>query len=253
MNVPAPLDPHDVAVVIPAFNEADALPAVLAEIPVDRVGRVVVVDNASTDGTGEIARSMGASVIREDRRGYGIACQAGLAVLSHDPPAVVVVLDGDHSDYPEDIEQLLRPLERGEADLVCGSRVELAAPGALPPHVRWGNLLATTMIRTLFGHRFRDMGPFRALRWEALQRLELGDPNFGWNAEMQVKALQRGLRVLEVPVRYRARTGTSKISGTISGTVRAGMKILWTIAALRFGRRRSRACPEAASGPDTTG
>ncbi len=226
-----------VAVVMPAYNEAEALPWVLAEIPRARAPRIVVVDNGSNDGTGEIARLLGAEVVREERRGYGSACQAGLAYLRARPPDVVVILDADHSDYPEDLEALLAPIEAGVADLVLGSRVQLAEPGALPARVRWGNALATALILLLFGHRYRDMGPFRAVRWESLERLRMQDPAYGWNAEMQVKAVLAGLRVREVPVRYRRRRGRSKISGTWRGTLGAGAGILGTIVRLRFGRR----------------
>lgn len=228
------MSPARIAIVIPAHNEQEALPRVLEEIPGRPGVRVVVVDNASTDGTAAVAAAAGAEVVSESRPGYGRACQAGLRHLAASPPEVVVILDGDHSDYPEELPLLVEPILRGEADMVCGSRVERAAPGALPPQVRWGNALSTALIRLLFGHRYRDMGPFRALRWSALQRLELRDPAYGWNAEMQVKALQRGLRVLEVPVRYRARTGTSKISGTLRGTLGAGRGIILTILRLRF-------------------
>ena len=231
--MPAP----EIAIVIPAHNEVRALPLVLAEIPRDLEPRVIVVDNASTDGTAALARSAGAEVVEEPRPGYGSACLAGLRHLETSPPQIVVILDGDHSDYPEDLPLLVEPILRDEADMVCGSRVELAAAGALPPQVRWGNTLATSLIRALFGFRYRDMGPFRALRWSALQRLEMADPAFGWNAEMQVKALQRGLRVIEVPVRYRERTGTSKISGTLRGTLGAGWGIIGTILRLRFARQ----------------
>lgn len=224
-----------IAVLIPALDEAEALPRVLAEIPDELDPLVVVVDNGSTDDTAAVARRHGAEVVDEPRRGYGTACQAGLAHLARPggaSPDVVVILDADHSDFPGDMTALVAPILSGEADLVCGSRVERAEPGALPPHVRWGNGLATALIRLLHGHDYRDLGPFRALRWEALERLELRDPTYGWNAEMQVKAIQRGLRVREVPVRYRRRIGRSKISGTIKGTALAGSLILWTVLAL---------------------
>ena len=155
-----------------------------------------------------------------------------------DPPDIVVFLDADHSDYPQDLPDLLSPILVGDADFVCGSRVQRAQPGALPAQVLWGNRLATWLIRWLHSHRYADMGPFRAIRWQALERLEMADSAYGWNAEMQVKAVQRGVRVVEVPVRYRRRTGRSKISGTVMGTVLAGRGILWTIIALRFSPRR---------------
>lgn len=229
------MDPElRVAIILPAHDEAEALPHVLGEIPRRRPVRIVVIDNASTDGTAEIAAGLGAEVVHEPRPGYGRACQAGLRHVASDPPDVLVVLDSDHSDYPQDLDLLLEPIRAGEADFVLGSRVERAAPGALPPHVRWGNALATALIRLLFRHTYRDMGPFRAIRWKSLQALRLIDPAYGWNAEMQVKALQHGLRVLEVPVRYRARKGRSKISGTVRGTWGAGTGILLTILTLRF-------------------
>ena len=227
-----------VAIVMPARNEEEALPRVLAEIPVGAVDRIVVVDNGSEDGTARVAQEGGAEVVAEQRPGYGRACQAGLAHLLEDPPSIVVFLDADHSDYPEDLTVLLSPLLDDEADFVCGSRVELAGSGVLPSQVRWGNGLATWMIALLFGHSYSDMGPFRAIRWESLQGLQMQDPAYGWNAEMQVKALQRGLRVLEVPVRYRQRIGQSKISGTLKGTLLAGHGIITTILALRFSRAR---------------
>ena len=231
-----------VAIVIPALNEEAALPAVLAEIPRGLSPRIVVVDNGSTDGTAAVARGAGAEVVTLEQKGYGRACLAGFAHLDADPPDIVLVLDADHSDYPEDLADILAPLLDGSADMVCGSRVERAEEGALPPQVRYGNALATFLIRRLHGFAYRDMGPFRGLRWEALQRLEMCDPTYGWNAEMQVKALQRGLVVVEVPVRYRRRVGRSKISGTIKGTVLAGGLIIWTIIALKFfpGRQERR-------------
>ena len=226
--------PNSVAIVLPARNEEEALPRVLAEIPKGTADRIVVVDNGSVDETARAARAAGAEVVSEQRPGYGRACQAGLARLIDDPPAIVVFLDADHSDYPEDLPTLLAPLLDDEADFVCGSRVELADQGVLPPQVRLGNGLATWLIRMLFGHSYADMGPFRAIRWEPLQHLQMRDPAYGWNAEMQVKALQRGLRVVEVPVRYRQRIGQSKISGTLKGTLLAGHGIISTIFALRL-------------------
>jgi len=222
---------------MPAHDEALALPRVLADIPRDLDPRVVVIDNASRDGTGDIARELGAEVVCEPRAGYGSACLAGLRFLATSPPDIVVVLDANYSDYPEDLSSLLAPILSDEADFVCGSRVERAEPGALGPHVRIGNGLATLLIRWLFGFTYRDMGPFRAIRWDSLRALEMQDVAYGWNAEMQVKALQQRLVVLEVPVRYRARVGQSKISGTLRGTVGAGVGILLMIITLRFAPR----------------
>jgi len=219
-------------VVIPAFNEERSLPLVLAALPRPPVRRVVVTDNASTDGTSRVASEGGAEVILETRRGYGSACLAGLDHLRRTgPPDVVVFVDADFSDHPEELPSLIAPILSGKADLVIGSRIlGSREPGALLPQARAGNLVACLLIRLFYGHRFTDLGPFRAARWEALERLEMSDPNFGWTAEMQVKAVRRGLRCVEVPVSYRRRVGVSKITGTVSGTIRAGYKILWTVA-----------------------
>ena len=222
---------------MPAHDEEAALPSVLAEIPRGRDPRVVVVDNGSRDATASVARSHGVEVVEEPRPGYGSACLAGLRYVATNPPDVLVVLDADYSDYPDDLEALLAPILAGDADLVCGSRVERAQPEALSAHVRFGNALATGLIRLLFGFRYRDMGPFRAIRWSALRSLDMRDPAYGWNAEMQVKALQRGLRVCEVPVRYRARVGHSKISGTLRGSIGAGLGIIGMILTLRLAPR----------------
>jgi len=227
-----------VAVVIPARNEAASLPMVLDAIPRHLVDEVVVVDNASTDGTAEAALGRGAILLREPRRGYGSACLRGLEHLRARRPDVVVFLDADYSDRPEEMALLLEPIERGQADLVIGSRVlGTRERGALLPQARVGNWVATRLIRALYGGRFTDLGPFRAVRFEALERLGMADRDFGWTAEMQVKALLAGLRVREVPVSYRRRVGTSKITGTLSGTLRAGAKILWTIGRNLFPRQ----------------
>jgi hypothetical protein len=198
--------------------------------------RVLVVDNGSRDATAAAARAGGAEVVSEPRRGYGQACLTGLAALGADAD-VIVFMDADGSDVPAEAERLLEPIRRGEADLVIGSRaLGEAAPGSLTWPQRWGNRLAVALIRLLFTHRYTDLGPFRAVRREALDKLAMRDPNFGWTAEMQVKALKRGLRVQEVPVSYRRRLGRSKISGTASGVLRAGTKILWTILKLRLAK-----------------
>lgn len=220
-----------VDVVIPALDEEKSLPLVLADVPRPPVRRVVVADNGSTDDTARVAREGGAVVVTAERRGYGSACLAGLAHLrENDPPDVVVFLDADYSDSPEELPRVIAPILAGEADLVIGSRVlGEREKGALLPQARAGNLVACALIRLLYGHRYTDLGPFRAIRWDALERLHMSDPDFGWTAEMQVKALKEGLRPVEVPVSYRKRVGVSKITGTIQGTVRAGYKILWTV------------------------
>ncbi|HEX5757943.1 MAG TPA: glycosyltransferase family 2 protein [Thermoanaerobaculia bacterium] len=231
----APAADPTIDVVIPALNEERSLPLVLADLPRPPVRRVVVADNGSRDGTAEVARRAGAVVVAAGRRGYGSACLAALAWLrEHDPPEVVVFVDADYSDHPDELPRLVAPLLAGEADLVIGSRIlGRRERGALLPQSRAGNFVAVALIRLLYGHRFTDLGPFRAARWEALERLEMADPDFGWTAEMQVKALRRRLRVAEVPVSYRRRVGVSKITGTLWGTLRAGHKILWTV--LRHG------------------
>lgn len=231
-----------VDVVIPALNEEASLPLVLADLaalPAGLVRRVVVADNGSVDGTARVAGVGGAVVVEAPRPGYGSACLAGLDWLRRaGPPEVVAFLDADYSDHPEELPRLVAPIARGEADLVIGSRIlGEREPRALLPQARAGNLAACLLIRLLYGHRFTDLGPFRAVRWEALERLEMEDPDFGWTAEMQVKALREGLRTTEVPVSYRRRVGVSKITGTVKGTVMAGYKILWTVFRHAFHRR----------------
>jgi len=217
---------------MPALNEAECLPTVLASLRDRGLRDVWVVDNGSTDATAEVARAGGARVVSCPQRGYGRACLKGLEALSAAPPDVVVFLDADGSDDPDDLTALLAPLERGEAELVVGSRaLGRAEAGALTPVQRFGNALAGALIGALWGVRFTDLGPFRAVRWSTLQALSMRDPDFGWTVEMQARAARLGLRVVEVPVAYRRRrAGQSKIAGTLRGSVKAGVKILWTIA-----------------------
>jgi glycosyltransferase involved in cell wall biosynthesis len=226
-----------IAVVIPALNEEAALPLVLRDLPAGWVREVVVVDNGSTDGTAEVARRAGATVVAEPQRGYGAACLRGLAELARrpgGPPEIVVFLDGDHSDHADELPRLLEPIVDEGFDLVLGSRLRgQRQRGAMTPQAIWGNRLACGLMRLFFAARYTDLGPFRAIRWDALQRLGMRDRNFGWTVEMQIKAVRLGLKVREVPVSYRRRVGTSKISGTLAGTVRAGWKILYLIA--RYG------------------
>lgn len=218
-----------VAVIIPALNEEAAIEQVLAAIPRDLADAVIVVDNGSTDATAERARAAGATVLSEPRRGYGRACLTG---LDHLPAGtqIVVFLDGDYSDHPEEMPAVVAPILEGRADLVIGSRVlGERESGALLAQARFGNALATWLIRLLYGVTYTDLGPFRAIRREALDRLAMVDADYGWTVEMQVKAARQGLRTEEVPVRYRRRIGQSKVTGTVSGSARAGYKILLTI------------------------
>ncbi len=217
-----------VAVIIPARNEAAAIGQVVAEIPRHLVQEIIVVDNGSTDGTAAAASRAGAGVVRVLRLGYGRACLAGLAAIDRSVDTVVF-LDGDHADYPAELPVLLEPIREGRADLVIGSRVALAEPGSLTVQQRVGNWLACALMHRLFGVRYTDMGPFRVITRAALEQLEMDDEAFGWTTEMQAKAALHQLRIVEVPVRYRRRIGRSKISGTLVGTVRAGIAILSTI------------------------
>ena len=231
-------------VLIPALNEEAALPRVLAALPRADLHEIVVVDNGSTDGTARVAREGGARVVEELRRGYGRACLTGLAAIAAaegGPPELVVFVDADYSDHPDELPLVTAPILAGRADLVIGSRVlGRRETGALLPQARFGNWLATRLMRLTTGVRFTDLGPFRALTWHALQEIGMRDQGFGWTVEMQMKAAQAGLRCVEVPVSYRKRIGKSKITGTLSGTVKAGAKILATIGWLLLAGGRAR-------------
>jgi len=216
-----------VAVIIPALNEEQSIGKVVAAIP-QWVDDVIVADNGSTDQTADVARAHGARIASEPRRGYGSACLAGLAVLND--PEVVVFLDGDFSDYPEEMARLVDPITSGEADMVIGSRVlGRREAGALTPQARFGNWLACTLIRFFWGVHYTDLGPFRAVQYSRLKHFSMRDRDYGWSVEMQIKAAREGIRVREVPVRYRPRIGKSKVAGTFKGVLGAGWKILFTI------------------------
>lgn len=219
-----------VDVIIPALDEENALPRVLREIPHPPVRRVVVADNGSTDHTAAVARANGAEVVHEPERGYGAACLRAIEHLAADPPDIVVFLDGDYSDHPAELSLLIDPILAGDAELVIGSRVRRRRErGALSPQQRVGNAIACQGLQLLYGVRYTDLGPFRAIRWDSLLALQMEDRNYGWTVEMQIKAAQRNVKHLEVPVSYRPRIGASKVSGTIRGSVSAGAKILWLL------------------------
>ena len=231
-----------VDVVIPAFNEELSLPLVLGDLP--NVRNIIVVNNDSTDQTAEIAAQLGAIVPLETQRGYGSACLKGLATIQErieagEPePEIVVFLDADYSDHPQYLTELVKPIFAGDADFVLGSRLlgEREA-GAMPVQSIYGNKLACFLMRYLFGIKYTDLGPFRAIRYESLTALQMSDENFGWTIEMQIKAARADLRTVEIPVPYRCRVGVSKISGTIMGSARAGYKILYTIA--KYGLKKN--------------
>ncbi|MCB0788433.1 MAG: glycosyltransferase family 2 protein [Flavobacteriales bacterium] len=225
-----------VDVIIPAFNEEEAVGHVVRDIPKELVREVVVVNNASSDRTRQRAEEAGATVLDQPLRGYGNACLLGIAHLRDKErrPDVVVFLDGDHSDHPEELPRLLAPIAEDQADLVIGSRaLGTREAGSMTPQQVFGNRLACTLMRWLYGVHYTDLGPFRAIRWEALERLGMQDRNYGWTVEMQVKAARQRLPYAEVPVDYRRRIGFSKVSGTLKGTIMAGYKIIATILKYR--------------------
>lgn len=226
----------NVAVIIPAVNEEESIGKVLSDIPWNLVHEVIVVDNGSVDNTSREARKHSATVLVENKKGYGYACLKGINYLrsAQDTPDIVVFLDGDYSDYPEEMEKLLYPITEENIDMVIGSRAlgEREAGSMMPQQV-FGNWLATSLIRWLYGAHFTDLGPFRAIRYDKLLDLDMIDTTYGWTVEMQIKAAKQKLNYLEVPVSYRKRIGKSKVSGTIKGTIGAGYKILTTIAKYR--------------------
>ena len=221
-----------VDVIIPAYNEEASIGSVIRDIPSGLVREVIVCNNASTDNTAEVAKAHAATVVMAPKRGYGSACLAGMAHIASktDPPDVVVFLDGDYSDHPEEITLLLDPIRNEGQELVIGSRaLGDLQKGSMQPQQIFGNWLATTLIRLLYNYKFTDLGPFRSVTYDALKKIDMQDQDFGWTVEMQVKAAKMGLSCKEVPVSYRKRIGVSKVSGTIKGTILAGHKILWTI------------------------
>ncbi len=221
-------------VIIPAVNEEKSIPKVIAAIPAGLVDDVIVVDNGSTDRTAEVARQAGATVLHEPKAGYGNACLKGIAFAAAKPaltrPAILVFIDGDFSDYPEEMPLLVQPILEGNADMVIGSRaLGSREKGAMLPQQIFGNWLATSLLRLLYGASFTDLGPFRAIRMQTLLELGMRDRTYGWTVEMQAKAAKMGIKYVEVPVTYRKRIGFSKVSGTVKGTLLAGYKIIVTI------------------------
>jgi glycosyltransferase involved in cell wall biosynthesis len=216
-------------VIIPAFNEENAVGRVIAAIPT-LVRQIVVVNNNSNDATKLVARRAGAIVLDEQKQGYGFACLKGMEFLRGNPPEILVFIDADFSDYPEQLKALVQPILKGQADLVIGSRaLGVKEKGSMTLPQRFGNRLATYILKRMYGVDFTDLGPFRAVRWDSLMKLDMQDKTYGWTVEMQIKAAKEGLRCQEVPVDYRNRIGVSKVSGTFKGVVGAGYKILYTL------------------------
>lgn len=218
----------NIKVIIPAFNEADSIGLVISEIP-DIVNEIIVVDNNSSDNTAEVARQTGVTLISQPKMGYGNACLKGMEYIASQTikPEIIVFLDGDYSDYPEELTKIVQPIIENDFDLVIGARTKkLREEGAMMPQQVFGNWLATTLMRLFFGAKFTDLGPFRAIKYQKLLDLKMEDPTYGWTVEMQLKSKRQCLSYIEVPVHYKKRIGVSKVSGTIKGTIFAGAKIL---------------------------
>ncbi len=226
----------NIKVIIPAYNEQDSIGFVLKDIP-DVVEEVIVVSNASTDNTEEVAQANGATVLKEERRGYGYACLKGMAHIaaSQLKPDIVVFLDGDYSDYPEQLTEIVAPIIENDYDMVIGSRDNrFRESGSMTIPQVFGNWLATTLMSLFFGAKFTDLGPFRAMKYTSLLALEMEDKTYGWTVEMQLKVLKKKMKYIEVPVKYRNRIGVSKVSGTVKGAIFAGFKILGWIFKYSF-------------------
>jgi glycosyltransferase involved in cell wall biosynthesis len=226
----------DIKVIIPAYNEEDSIALVVKDIP-DMVSEVIVINNNSSDKTAENAAKAGATVLTELRKGYGYACLCGMDYLAQQSkvPDIIVFMDGDYSDYPEELPQVVAPILINGYDLVIGSRTKrLREMGSMTPQQVFGNWLATRLMWLLFGAKFSDLGPFRAIKYKQLLRLEMEDKTYGWTVEMQLKALKNNLSYTEVPVRYKKRIGHSKVSGTVKGSIFAGIKILGWIFKYSF-------------------
>jgi glycosyltransferase involved in cell wall biosynthesis len=217
-----------IKVIIPAYNEQDSIAHVIQDIP-SIVKEIIVISNNSTDNTEQNAKNAGATVLQEKRRGYGYACLKGMEyiALQKVKPDIIVFLDGDYSDFPEQLTEIIAPIQKNTADFVIGARVkELREPGAVTPQQVFGNWLATFLMRLFFKAKYTDLGPFRAITYPKLLDLKMEDKTYGWTVEMQLKVLKQKIRYTEIPVKYRNRIGVSKVSGTIKGTIFAGIKIL---------------------------
>ncbi|SDQ07042.1 glycosyltransferase family 2 protein [Flagellimonas zhangzhouensis] len=218
----------DIKVIIPAYNEEDSIGKVVAELP-KHVSEIIVVDNASTDETAANASKAGATVLSESNKGYGFACLKGLKYISEQSkaPDIIVFIDGDYSDYPEELDKIVAPILENRVVFVVGARKKsLREPGSMTPQQVFGNDLATFLMRLFFRSKFTDLGPFRAIKYDNLKELKMQDTTYGWTVEMQLKILRKKMPYIEVPVRYKRRIGVSKVSGTVKGTIFAGIKIL---------------------------
>lgn len=225
-----------IKVIIPAFNEEDSIALVINDIP-KIVDEIIVVDNNSTDRTYDVAKKSGATVLKQPKMGYGNACLKGMEYIANQTvkPEIIVFLDGDYSDYPEELTNIVKPIIEDNIDFVIGARVkELREDGAMMPQQLFGNWLATNLMKLFFGARFTDLGPFRAIKYQKLLDLKMQDPTYGWTVEMQLKSERQCLSYIEVPVHYKKRIGVSKVSGTIKGTIFAGAKILGWIFKYSF-------------------
>lgn len=218
----------NIKVIIPAFNEADSIAHVIRDLP-KSVSEIIVVNNDSSDATVENALAAGATVLTETKKGYGYACLCGMHYIDKQskPPDIIVFIDGDYSDYPEELDKIVAPIIENDLDFVVGARKKsLREEGSMTPQQVFGNWLATFLMRLFFGAKFTDLGPFRAIKYESLKELEMEDKTYGWTVEMQLKILRKKMAYVEVPVRYKRRIGVSKVSGTLKGTIFAGVKIL---------------------------
>jgi glycosyltransferase involved in cell wall biosynthesis len=217
-------------VIIPAYNEEDSIAKVIGDIPQNLVSEIIVVDNNSTDGTAEVARNSGATVLIEQRKGYGAACLRGIEYLKNIKPEIVVFLDGDYSDYPGELSDIIDPILEKKYDFVLGSRVMgKREKGSLPIQSRLGSLIAGFLIKLFWNVKYTDLGPFRAIRYSKLLQLNMNDKWYGWTVEMQIRAAKKNLKIIEIPVSYRKRIGKSKVTGTVRGTIMASIIIMKTI------------------------